>query len=122
MDDTTHSEGRTDPPAGEATSSPPPGSSNPAPAADRLSAPLRRPTEGRMVGGVCAGMAEAWRVDPLPLRIAFVAATLLLFPVGPPLYLACWILMPPEHDVEPTRTAAPGPGTVEPLVTDRSAQ
>ena len=106
-----------------AGSTPPPGSP------DRLSAPLRRPREGRMVGGVCAGMSTAWRVDPLALRIAFVATALLLFPVGLLLYLVCWVLMPAEHDLahdtmhaEPTRTAVPAPGTVEPLVSDRSAQ
>jgi phage shock protein PspC (stress-responsive transcriptional regulator) len=65
---------------------------------DRWSAKLERPHEGRVLGGVCAGMAEAWRVDPLALRIAFLAATLLLFPAGALLYLACWILMPDADD------------------------
>lgn len=154
MDDTTHSEGPTDPTPGEATAtgrpdgpvgenghsrpshattpielggSPSHGDSTPPPGTpDRLSAPLRRPKEGRMVGGVCAGMATAWRVDPLALRIAFVATALLAFPVGPLLYLACWILMPAEPDAEPdaepARTATPAPGTVEPLVTEQRAQ
>lgn len=64
--------------------------------ADRLSAPLRRPRSGRMIAGVCAGMGRAWRVDPILLRLAFVAVTVLFFPLGPIIYALMWILMPQD--------------------------
>jgi phage shock protein PspC (stress-responsive transcriptional regulator) len=68
----------------------------PAPDADRLSARLHRARDGRMIGGVCAGLASAWRIDPLVLRLAFVAVAVLFFPFGALLYLLFWVLMPEE--------------------------
>lgn len=103
--DPTTGETGTEGTAGEAAPGATPSEATTPGAADRLTAPLRRPEKGRMLGGVCAGMATAWRVDPLPLRIAFVATALLLFPVGLLLYLACWILMPQEDTTEPVKPA-----------------
>ena len=33
---------------------------------------ITRPRTGAMVGGVCAGLARRWQVDPDPLRSAVV--------------------------------------------------
>ncbi|MGM0574744.1 MAG: PspC domain-containing protein [Myxococcota bacterium] len=58
---------------------------------------LERPREGRLVGGVCAGLAERLAVDPTLLRLAFI----LLFlakGVGLVVYAALWLLMPTEGE------------------------
>lgn len=60
-----------------------------------------------LVGGVCAGMAEFFSVDPVVTRIFFVAFALLTFGFGGLLYLALWAVLPkaPKRvrpvDVEP---------------------
>jgi phage shock protein PspC (stress-responsive transcriptional regulator) len=47
----------------------------------------------RILGGVCAGLAEGFHVEPLWVRLAFV---ILAFPngVGLLLYVVLWVLMP----------------------------
>ncbi len=37
---------------------------------------ITRPRDGAMVGGVCAGLARRWRVDPNLLRIAVIVLAL----------------------------------------------
>jgi phage shock protein PspC (stress-responsive transcriptional regulator) len=75
-------------------------------------APLRRPTRGRMIAGVAAGLARYFGIDVTIVRIALVVLALLgvigsslsvvgfpLYLAGIPLYLACWVLIPEEgHD------------------------
>ena len=39
--------------------------------------PLRRASSGAVLGGVCAGLARRWQVDPTVLRIAMVLLALL---------------------------------------------
>ena len=52
----------------------------------------RRP-EGKMVAGVCTGLAYEFGVSVTLVRIAFVVATLLgLWAI--PFYLAFWVIMP----------------------------
>jgi phage shock protein PspC (stress-responsive transcriptional regulator) len=52
----------------------------------------RRSTTNRMLGGVCGGLAEYTRTDPLLWRLGFVALGL----AGPGIiaYALLWILMP----------------------------
>jgi phage shock protein PspC (stress-responsive transcriptional regulator) len=57
--------------------------------------PLRRPSSGRMLGGVAAGVARSLGVDPIIVRIAFVVLTL-AGGAGVPAYLAGWLLIPDE--------------------------
>jgi phage shock protein PspC (stress-responsive transcriptional regulator) len=54
---------------------------------------LVRPREGRMLGGVCAGIADRYGWDRTLVRLVAVASILL---PGPQvlLYLAAWVLMP----------------------------
>ena len=49
-----------------------------------------------MLGGVCAGIARSAGLDPLLLRIAVVAVTVLTGGAGVPAYLAAWVLIPRE--------------------------
>ncbi len=57
---------------------------------------LRRATEGRMIAGVCAGLADYFDVDVVLVRIV-VAVLALIGGIGLPLYLAAWLLVPEEE-------------------------
>jgi phage shock protein PspC (stress-responsive transcriptional regulator) len=57
--------------------------------------PLRRAYDGRMLAGVCAGIADYLGIDVTIVRIAFVAFTF-LGAAGIPAYLACLLLIPEE--------------------------
>ncbi len=54
---------------------------------------LFRDPENKVIGGVCSGIASYFNIDPVWIRIAFVAA-LFLFGSGPLLYLILWIVIP----------------------------
>jgi len=56
---------------------------------------LTRPHRGKVVAGVCAGIARRYGVSPLKVRIGFVLSLVL---PGPQvlLYVALWILLPKE--------------------------
>ncbi|MDX8142664.1 PspC domain-containing protein [Lentzea sp. BCCO 10_0061] len=56
-----------------------------------------RPRAGRKAGGVATGIALRFQIDPVIVRIAFVALAL-SGGVGVPLYLAGWLLLPEEGD------------------------
>ena len=60
---------------------------------------LVRPTEGRWLGGVAAGLGRYFDVNPLVYRIAF-AALALVGGTGLLLYLAAWLVIPGEDDDE----------------------
>ena len=54
-----------------------------------------RSREGRILGGVCAGLGEYLGVDPTLIRVGFVAGTLLGWLVAVPvIYLILWIVTP----------------------------
>ena len=57
--------------------------------------PLTRSSE-RMLGGVCAGLAEHLNVDPTLVRLAFVALGL-VYGFGALIYLVMWIVIPDEN-------------------------
>jgi phage shock protein PspC (stress-responsive transcriptional regulator) len=52
-----------------------------------------RPKEGRMLAGVCAGIANRWDIDVTLVRIAAVVLTVMTG-VGVVAYLAAWLLTP----------------------------
>jgi phage shock protein PspC (stress-responsive transcriptional regulator) len=57
--------------------------------------PLRRHTEGHILGGVASGLAEYLDVDLSVVRIGFVALGL-LGGIAIPLYVAGWLLIPED--------------------------
>ena len=58
---------------------------------------LSRPRDGRILGGVCAGLARRFGLDPWIARLIF-AVTLLVIPGSQLLiYPMLWILMPSEE-------------------------
>lgn len=56
---------------------------------------LMRSTNDRLLGGVCAGLAEYFDFDPVLVRIAYAFLTIFsaAFP-GLLLYIVMWIVMP----------------------------
>jgi phage shock protein C len=80
---------------------------------------LVRPRQGRVLGGVCAGLGRRFGIDPWMARILFV---LILFVVpGSQLliYPILWILMPSEAEV--TATGAPPRSSTPPAPPTSSA-
>jgi phage shock protein PspC (stress-responsive transcriptional regulator) len=57
---------------------------------------LHRGSRGRMLGGVAVGLADYFDVDPVLVRIGFVALAF-LGGLSVPLYLAGWALIPDEE-------------------------
>ena len=66
---------------------------------------LRRPTTGRVIAGVCAGLAQRFGWNANIVRLLFVLSFLL---PGPQLifYFVAWIIIPNELD-STVRTPAP---------------
>jgi phage shock protein PspC (stress-responsive transcriptional regulator) len=60
-----------------------------------MAAALARPRRGRIVAGVCAGLARRFGVSKTLVRVLFVLSCIL---PGPQvlLYLALWLVMPSE--------------------------
>jgi phage shock protein C len=65
---------------------------------DMSTTTLSRPREGRMIAGVCAGLARRFGLDPTLVRVLFVLSTLL---PGPQVlaYIILWIVMPSEKRI-----------------------
>jgi signal transduction histidine kinase/phage shock protein PspC (stress-responsive transcriptional regulator) len=77
--------------------------------------PLRRARSQKYVGGVCAGLGRHLGVDPLVVRIAFVAAAT-AGGVGILLYAAAWVLIPADDAGErktPARRIRRGRAAIE---------
>ena len=61
---------------------------------------LTRPSEGRILGGVCAGLGRRIGLDPWPARLLFVLVLLVLPGCQLLAYPILWILMPVERHGE----------------------
>ncbi|HEX5728007.1 PspC domain-containing protein [Microbacterium sp.] len=57
---------------------------------------LVRPHQGRLIAGVCVGVADRFGCSVIPIRILTVAATV-FFGVSIGIYLLLWILIPSER-------------------------
>jgi signal transduction histidine kinase len=73
--------------------------------------PLRRPAQGRVVAGVCVGIAERLGADPLLVRVAFIAAA--TTGLGFAAYALGWALMPSDSSAAPARRIRTGRAAVE---------
>ena len=60
---------------------------------------LVRPQEGRVLGGVCAGVGRRFGLAPWPARVLFVLLLMLIPGSQILIYPILWILMPSEHTV-----------------------
>jgi phage shock protein C len=63
---------------------------------DRNSKILVRPTDGRMLAGVCAGIADYLGLDVTLVRVLWAVVALLTGGAGLLAYLAAWIIIPDE--------------------------
>ncbi|WP_405613202.1 PspC domain-containing protein [Streptomyces sp. NBC_01511] len=57
---------------------------------------IARPSQGRMIGGVCAALARRFGTSATTMRVIFLASCLL---PGPQilLYIALWVFLPNER-------------------------
>jgi phage shock protein PspC (stress-responsive transcriptional regulator) len=80
---------------------------------ERRGAPrrMKRSRSDRILGGVCAGIAGYFGIDPVIVRIATVALVA-AGGVGVVTYVAAWILMPREDESAAPVPAAPRPVAV----------
>lgn len=58
---------------------------------------ITRPTQGRVIAGVCRGIADSLDVDVTIVRVV-TAALVLLAGSGPLIYLLAWALIPAADD------------------------
>ena len=60
-----------------------------------MSMQLARPRRGKMIAGVCAGLARRFGWSPTTVRLLFIVSCVL---PGPQflIYLVLWVIMPEE--------------------------
>lgn len=73
-------------------------------------APLRRSRSGRVVSGVCAGIAGRLQVDPLVVRALAVVLGIVSGGAAVPVYLLAWALIPDDGGIAPPPAAQPPAG------------
>lgn len=87
--------------------------SEPAPVTEKT--PLRRlyrSEQERMVGGVCGGIAEYFRIDPVFVRVLFVAFTF-LGGWSIPVYLLLFFILPTRSKLQPIFDVNDPKGSIE---------
>ena len=57
---------------------------------------LYRPREGRVLGGVCAGLGRRFGLDPWPARLLFLLLMMIIPGSQLLIYPVLWILMPSD--------------------------
>jgi phage shock protein C len=67
---------------------------------------LVRPTHGRVLGGVVAGLGRRFGIDPWPARLIFIIALMVIPGSQILIYPILWVLMPSEATVTATGTSS----------------
>lgn len=71
---------------------------------------LVRPREGRVLGGVCAGLGRRFGIDPWGARVLFVLVLMVIPGSQLIIYPILWVLMPDEgYAVRPAPYTYPTP-------------
>jgi phage shock protein C len=70
---------------------------------------LVRPREGRVLGGVCAGLGQRFGIAPWPARILFVLLLMVIPGSQILIYPILWLLMPSEEEVAGAGMPQPSP-------------
>jgi len=73
-----------------------------------LSRTWYRARRGKMIAGICAGLAEQFDISVTIVRLAFLLSGLLGGGVGVIIYVALWVVMPYQPN-DASDVAAPGP-------------
>jgi len=68
---------------------------------------LYRPRDGRILGGVCAGLGRRFGIDPWPARLLFLLILMVIPGSQILIYPILWILMPNETTSYPPVTGTP---------------
>jgi phage shock protein PspC (stress-responsive transcriptional regulator) len=68
------------------------------PGARQLLEEWTRSSDGRMIAGVCAGLARRFGISVTVFRLAFVVGALLGFGTAIILYVVLWVVMPLDED------------------------
>src|SRR5438309_6383204 len=84
----------TDEPQGEPQTEPQAEPAVTAPVPQYAARRLVRRREGKILGGVCTGVAAYFGVDPVLVRVGFVLATILGGGSGLLVYIVMWLVMP----------------------------
>ena len=79
---------------------------------------LYRSEDDKVLGGVCGGIAEKYDLDPSLVRLATLVIVLTAG-IGLPLYLAAWLIVPPESELENQEQA---PDTTETEDSDKESK
>jgi len=85
-----------------------------------LSRAWYRRRHGKMLAGVCAGLADQFGISVTIIRLAFLLSALLGGGVGIIIYLALWVVMPYREYEEPPAESAPPPAATPPAPRDSS--
>ena len=72
---------------------------------------LVRPRDGRVLGGVCAGLGRRFGLAPWVARILFVALLMVIPGSQVLIYPILWILMPAEQTASFHTPSTPSAGT-----------
>lgn len=59
---------------------------------------LRRPRTGRMLAGVCAGIANYFALDPAVIRVVYTLATVFTAFSGVIIYFLLMLIIPEEEN------------------------
>ena len=73
---------------------------------------LSRPQEGRVLGGVVAGLGQRFGIAPWPARLLFVLLLMVIPGSQVLVYPILWVLMPSEETVGLQPPPAPPSSTV----------
>jgi len=63
---------------------------------------LVRPRDGRMLAGVCAGVADYFSLDVTLVRVIWAVVSVLTGGAGVLAYLAAWAIIPDEGQKSPS--------------------
>jgi phage shock protein C len=72
---------------------------------------LVRPRQGRVLGGVCAGLGRRFGIAPWTARLLFVLVLMVIPGSQLLIYPVLWILMPSEETVTDQRPQSAPPPT-----------
>ncbi|MGW6130164.1 PspC domain-containing protein [Cellulomonas sp. NPDC055163] len=75
---------------------------------------LIRPVQGRVLGGVCAGLGRRFGLDPWPARLLFLLVLMVIPGSQLIVYPVLWILMPAEEKLARVHAGYPAPGVSTP--------